>query len=307
MLAALTQQRAALLNSQGCAGTIPNPNSCDSITNIAASATLQVYSPGDVSSAGTGYIAGTNSFLDKAKADKFTANSTLQVKGMWIYFGGMFTPGNGSSVVTYKLWNNDGPSGAPNSTLGSQTTTTLNIYNSLIQNPPQPTYVQFPNNIVQNGTFYAGVEFDPTNGDTIIVATNTQNLSPNTAWELWSNNVWYPYSDPNSWNTQLSHAMYPVLCNTIGTSDYFSNPFNIELFPNPANEQLFIGLGNNVLTNAPIELKVQNMLGQTVLIEKSMANSNTLSLDLTDFKNGMYLLEIKQNDKVSIKKFQVNH
>ena len=309
MLAALTQQRAALLNSQGCAGIIPNPNSCDSITNIAASATLQVYSPSDVSSGGTGYISGTNSFLDKAKADKFTANSTLQVKGMWIYFGGMYTPGNGSSVVTYKVWNNDGPSGAPNSTLGSQTTTTLNIYNSLIQNPPQPTYVQFPTNIVQNGTFYAGVEFDPTNGDTIIVATNTQNLSPNTAWELWSNNVWYPYSDANSWNTQLSHAILPVLCSQTTTSDlsYPPNQFDVELYPNPANDRLFIGIGNNLNNNETLDLKVINMLGATILNNKVLVNTSTIGLDLTDLSNGLYIIEIKQNDKVSIKKFQVNH
>ncbi len=309
MLAALTQQRAALLNSQGCAGTVPNPNSCDSIINIASSATLQIYTPGDVSSGGTGYISGTNSFLDKAKADKFTANSNLQVKGLWIYFGGMYTPGNGSSIVTYKVWSNNGPNGAPNSTLGSQTTTTLNIYNSLIQNPPQPTYVQFPSMIVQNGTFYAGVEFDPSNGDTIIVATNTQNLSPNTAWELWSNNVWYPYNDANSWNTQLSHAIMPVLCSQTTTSDlsYPPNQFDIELYPNPANDRLFIGIGNNLNNNQTLDMKVINMLGETILNQKVLVNSSTIGLDLTDLSNGLYILEIKQHDKVSIKKFQVSH
>jgi hypothetical protein len=197
----------------------------------------------------------------------------------------------------------------PNSTLGSQTTTTLNIYNSLIQNPPQPTYVQFPNNIVQNGTFYAGVEFDPTNGDTIIVATNTQNLSPNTAWELWSNNVWYPYSDANSWNTQLSHAILPVLCSQTTTSDlsYPPNQFDVELYPNPANDRLFIGIGNNLNNNETLDLKVINMLGATILNKKVLVNSSAIGLDLTDLSNGLYILEIKQNDKVSIKKFQVNH
>jgi hypothetical protein len=306
MLAVLNNQRQPLLSSNGCAG-IPSPVTCDSITNLEVSATFQLYRPADVGSGGTGFISGTNSFLDKAKADKYTAASDLEVKGIWIYFGYLYSPGNGSSTVAYKVWNNDGIGGSPNTVLGSQTTTTLDIYNNIIQVPALPTYVEFLNPITQNGTFYAGVEFDPTNGDSIAVVTNTQNLSTNTAWELWSNNVWYPYNDPNSWNAQLSHAMYPVLCSTIGTSDYISNPFNIELFPNPANEQLFIGLGNNVLTNAPLELKVQNMLGQTVLSKKTMANSKTISLDLADLKNGIYLLEIKQNDKVSVKKFHVNH
>jgi hypothetical protein len=169
--------------------------------------------------------------------------------------------------------------------------------------------VQFPNNIVQNGTFYAGVEFDPTNGDTIIVATNTQNLSPNTAWELWSNNVWYPYSDANSWNTQLSHAILPVLCSQTTTSDlsYPPNQFDVELYPNPANDRLFIGIGNNLNNNETLDLKVINMLGATVLNNKVLVNSSAIGLDLTYLSNGLYILEIKQNDKVSIKKFQVNH
>jgi hypothetical protein len=309
MLAALTQQRAPLLTSNGCAGVIPNPNTCDSISNVAASATLQLYRPDDVSSAGTGWISGTNSFLDKAKADKYTAATNLQVKGLWIYFGYLYSPGNGSSTVTYKVWNNNGANGVPSTTLGSQTTTTLNIYNNLIQNPAQPTYVQFPTMITHNGTFYAGVEFDPTNGDTIAVVTNTQNLSANTAWELWTNNVWYPYSDANSWNTQLSHLMYPVLCSPVTTSDlsYPLNQFEVEVFPNPADDKLFIGISNAAISNEAVELKVLNLLGETLMSKKISANSSTISIDLNDFSNGLYILEVKQNNKVSVKKFQVNH
>ena len=309
MLAALTQQRATLLQSNGCAGVIPNPNTCDSITNVAASSTLQIYRPSDVNSGGTGFISGTNSFLDKAKADKYTASSALQVKGLWIYFGYLYSPGSGTSTVTYKVWNNNGVAGAPNATLGSQTTTTLNIYNNLIANPAQPTYVQFPNFISHNGTFYAGVEFDPTNGDSIAIVTNTQNLSANTAWELWSNNVWYPYSDASSWNTQLSHLMYPVLCSTTLTSDlsYPPNQFDIELFPNPANEQLFIGIGNEVVNNQSLELNVINLIGEVVITKKIPATSSTITLDLANLSNGLYVLELKQNEKISIKKFQVNH
>jgi hypothetical protein len=309
MLAALTQQRATLLQSNGCAGVIPNPNTCDSITNLAASAILQIYRPSDVSSGGTGFISGTNSFLDKAKADKYTASSTLQIKGLWIFFGYLYLPSGGASTVTYKVWNNNGVAGAPNATLGSQTTTTLNIYNNLIANPPQPTYVQFPNFISHNGTFYAGVEFDPTNGDSIAIVTNTQNLSTNTAWELWSNNVWYPYNDAASWNTQLSHLMYPVLCSTNLTSDlsYPPNQFDIELFPNPANEQLFIGIGNEVVNNQSLELNVINLIGEVVITKKIPATSSTITLDLANLSNGLYVLELKQNEKISIKKFQVNH
>jgi hypothetical protein len=308
MVAALTQQRAPLLTSNGCAGVIPNPNTCDSMTNVSASATLQLYRPNDVSSAGTGWISGTNSFLDKAKADKFTAATNLQVRGLWIYFGALYSPGSGSSTVNYKVWNNNGPGGAPNTTLGSQTTTTLNINNDLIQNPAQPTYVQFPSLIAHNGTFYAGVEFDPSNGDTIAIITNTQNLTTNTAWELWSNNVWYPYSDANSWNAQLSHLMYPVMCSPTNTKElsYPPNQLEIELFPNPANDLIFVGFGAKHPNLEPIEIRIFNTLGEVVSSKRIIASSTTISIDLTDLSIGFYILELKQNDKLSVKKFQVN-
>lgn len=309
MLAALTQQRAPLITSTGCAGVIPNPNTCDSITNVAASATLQLYRPSEVSPAGTGWISGTNSFNDIAKADKYTAPANFQVKGLWVYFGYLYSPGNGSNPVTYKVWNNDGTNGYPLSTLGSANTTILNIYNNLNQTPAQPTYVQFPTMISQNGTFYAGIQFDPTNGDTIAVITNTQNVSPNTAWELWSNNVWYPYDNVNSWNAPLSHLMVPVLCTPVTTSDfgYPSNGFDVELFPNPANNILYIGIGNDVIMNETIELNVLNMLGQVVKSKKLVANSSTINIDIADIEDGLYLIEINQKNKRSIKKFQINH
>ena len=185
----------------------------------------------------------------------------------------------------------------------------VNIYNNLILNPSQPTYVQFPSQIAHTGTFYAGVEFDPSNGDSIAVVTNTMNLSPNTAWEQWSNNVWYAYDNANSWNAQMSHLMFPVLCSPTTTQDYSYpvNQFDIEVFPNPVNDILYIGLSNDVLNQQPIEINVVNMLGEVVASKKMLANSSTVSLALADLSNGLYVLEVKQNEKVSFKKFQVAH
>ena len=306
MLATLTQQRLPLTTSNGCAG-VPSPTICDSITNVAVGATLQLYRPSNVGSSGTGWISGTNSFLDKAKADKYNVNTNLVVKGLWIYFGYLYSPGNGSSTVNYKIWNSNGTGGSPNSTLGSQTTTTLNIYNNLIATPAQPTYVEFPTMITHNGIFYAGVEFDPSNGDTIAVVTNTQNISPNTAWEQWSNNAWYEYSDQSSWNAPLSHVMYPVLCPAdIGAAENEAL-LDVELFPNPTNNILFIGLGHNMVVGETIEIKVSNMLGECLLSKKVVANSSTTSVDLSDFSNGLYVIEINQNNKSRNKKIQVSH
>jgi hypothetical protein len=70
---------------------------------------------------------------------------------------------------------------------------------------------------------------------------------------------------------------------------------------------LYIGLSNDVLTQQPIEINVVNMLGEVVASKKMLANSSTVSLALADLSNGLYVLEVKQNEKVSFKKFQVAH
>jgi hypothetical protein len=44
-----------------------------------------------------------------------------------------------------------------------------------------------------------------------------------------------------------------------------------------------------------------------VASKKMLANSSTVSLALADLSNGLYVLEVKQNEKVSFKKFQVAH
>jgi hypothetical protein len=70
---------------------------------------------------------------------------------------------------------------------------------------------------------------------------------------------------------------------------------------------LYIGLSNDVLNQQPIEINVVNMLGEVVASKKMLANSSTVSLALADLSNGLYVLEVKQNEKVSFKKFQVAH
>jgi hypothetical protein len=99
------------------------------------------------------------------------------------------------------------------------------------------------------------------------------------------------------------------LCSPVTTSDlsYPLNQFEVEVFPNPADDKLFIGISNAAISNEAVELKVLNLLGETLMSKKISANSSTISIDLNDFSNGLYILEVKQNNKVSVKKFQVNH
>lgn len=307
VIAALTQQRAPLLTSQGCSGSVPpNPGSCDSITNVLASQQLQLYAPSDLGVAGEGWVSGTNNFLDKAKADKYTAPVNNQIKGMWVYIAALYSPGNGSSTVSFKVWNNSGTGGSPGTAIGSQNVTTLNIYNNIMAS--QMTYAQFPSMLTHNGTFYAGVEFDPTNGDTIGIVTNTYNEAANTGWELNSANNWIPYSDNNvGWGISMSHVIMPVLCAPTTTSSlsYPPNQFDMEIFPNPANDMLYISISNEVVNHESVAIKVLNLLGQEVIHKNVLANSSTLNVDLAGVDQGIYILQVTQNDKVSIKKFQV--
>jgi len=71
---------------------------------------------------------------------------------------------------------------------------------------------------------------------------------------------------------------------------------NIAIYPNPAKNDLQIQMD----TNQPYEVRVQNMLGQTLENEHFSGNGE---LSLSSYISGQYILQIIQNERITIKKF----
>ena len=84
-----------------------------------------------------------------------------------------------------------------------------------------------------------------------------------------------------------------------------ANQEELVLFPNPARNQLNLTMSD---LEEPVQLKIYNAFGHLVKTIPKQTISDGLSIDLTGFENGLYLLSIfKNQSKVVTKRFLVEH
>ncbi len=151
-----------------------------------------------------GYVSGNNDYGDLAKANYFASSQAYMVTGVLIDFG-WATGGN--TDIEIAVWAN---SKSPGNKIGSQMIGLQSIINDVTND--QTTFVNFDDPVIVNGDFYVGVVLPTAAGDTVALMTNTDgDTDPATAWEHWSDQTWYPYDDPMSWDYKISHAIFPIV------------------------------------------------------------------------------------------------
>jgi len=89
---------------------------------------------------------------------------------------------------------------------------------------------------------------------------------------------------------------------TLGVDDYFENN-SVSVFPNPTNTTLNIKLSNT--NSLPDSFSVYNMLGQIVRTER-ISKTSDLTIDVSTFSNGMYIIELKKDSTTTSIQFVKN-
>ncbi|MHB8261909.1 MAG: T9SS type A sorting domain-containing protein [Bacteroidia bacterium] len=261
--------------------------SCDTMKNITSAdlATPNIYYADNVAPHDSGYAFGTNAYLDKAKAEKYTiTTSSYQLKAIKAY---LYV--KGTNAVTFNVWNDN--AGAPGTVVASQTvalssltmgynTITLSTPYTFTTTPPYSFYVGF--NIPSGAT-----------GDTIAVGTNNgTNGVANAGFEQWSDNTWNPYT--TVYVTNIDNFMFPIGCGPgLGAGINQLNPLaeNIAFFPNPSNGQ--INFAVTLAAPTDLSISVVNMLGQLVYTKTESNISNAvLNYDLSSLSKGVYFINI---------------
>ena len=109
--------------------------------------------------------------------------------------------------------------------------------------------------------------------------------------------------------------VYEITKATIGSTMYFAvatdstnsidelNENNFSVYPNPANDRLTVRLNqeNSLIQN----LKIVNLLGESINEYKNL-NKNSLTIDISRLKAGIYFLIIESKKEVIKKKFIIN-
>ncbi|MBL1180007.1 MAG: S8 family serine peptidase [Bacteroidetes bacterium] len=170
--------------------TVTPNTGCDTVTNIQPGDNIYIWS----FSGNGGYIGGHNNQSVTRWAEYITGFSpNTHVQGAYFYIPKAKV--NGVGNVTFRLYNNNGPGGAPGTTIATKVMAIADIVPNITQNGFYPTYVHFNAPVAVPNSFYIGYEIVNASGDTITTAL-TQNLNPgprpNTLWmyNLGGNATW---------------------------------------------------------------------------------------------------------------------
>jgi hypothetical protein len=204
--------RNSLLSSPACGSTPPPPpvNSCLDTLRYPLPAAEVVYFDATV-----GYVCGTNTYLDSAKAERFTAASPFTiVKGGLFKFAIAEANGLNNYQVTFRLYDDNGAGGLPGTVLASATVPLSTISSHVNSN--SYTSVLFSNSVTITGNFYLGYVVNPASGvELSLYSTEDGTSGANTAYEQFSDGVWYAFdTEPASWGIAITQAISAIMQST---------------------------------------------------------------------------------------------
>ncbi len=75
--------------------------------------------------------------------------------------------------------------------------------------------------------------------------------------------------------------------------------FNFSVYPNPAKENLYIKLNNDLLA-LQTSIKITNLLGENIISE--IITSNNFTINTNNLKGGVYFVTIENKDVKSTQK-----
>jgi hypothetical protein len=102
----------------------------------------------------------------------------------------------------------------------------------------------------------------------------------------------------DSLNTSVSSAVNVTINDKIIAIDNQFVEFEAEVYPNPANDNLFINYSQELI-NTSGTVNIYNMLGENMISReiKSTNINNTLELDISELKIGLYIVDLKIDNK----------
>jgi hypothetical protein len=113
---------------------------------------------------------------------------------------------------------------------------------------------------------------------------------------------WFLLDFQGTYNVK-SYAINKRL-NIIGINELKYNS-QFDIYPNPSNSKITIDVSNMVFTEENKYLSLKNALGQVVL--KASFNSKQSEIDVSNFSNGIYFIEISlSNNLILNKKIVIN-
>ena len=240
---------------------------------------------------GKGYVAGNNTYNDRAVSDYFeNMQPNLAITGMIYRFAKAKQSAGHNEKIPLQIWKFDPSTGKPGILLRSDTVLLSTLVSDVTNN--RYTTVDFDTPFQPGGSFFAGVRFPVLTGDTLAFwSTGPGKVPVNTAWILQNTNNWI--SAPDLWTQQggliISNAIFPKVCLLNGI-DHTRTPASFAIWPNPAHD--FISIVYQEDIKDITQFSISDLTGK-ILISGNISQSLSTAVDVQMLKPGIYLLTIK--------------
>lgn len=258
------------------------------------------------------YVAGTNSYNDKAKVQQFNLTTSLVVDEVILWFGTtIFTSGNPNSAVVVKLYRLDslginslGQTSAPGSVIDSVILPLSDISTSGY------TAVTFPSHPIVYEGFAAGIDLTTIAlGDSIGLMTTTDGNAGEAelSWEKWNNNTWHTMFQ--AWPLDIDFAIWTVVdTSSVGIDDTgFLNGIKMsQNQPNPTGAETTIQY--ELQNNSNVTFEMYDVTGKKVItMNEGAQNKGKHIINLTTEKlaSGTYYYSLKSDNNRITKKMVI--
>lgn len=264
---------------------------------------------------GSGFIGGTNDFMDLEKAQRMIANhSNFSVTEVFAFFGAAAIGGDGE--LSAKIYQVDPSTNGPGALVGTSDpikASDINLDPDIIV--PTPFVFSTPAPVMGN-EFFVSIDLSAlyTSQDTVgLLLTDVDCGFAEDAWELFGDGqTWVSLSNPDlSWNLVSNFPMIVVLelGGISSTQEIASTDGAIRLhdaFPNPATDNLTIAYDLEV--KSMVQLEVYSIDGK-LLIQQNQAvqapGAYQVQLPIATLPEGVYLYGIVTDKGRLMNKFVV--
>jgi len=266
-----------------------------------------------------GFLAGTNSYGDWAKAQLWTVDFSYNVIGCMVWIGERIgTVG----TVNFNIYNSNGNGTAMSGPVNYAPGTIL----ASVNNVPITDFAEDGSFLADGGyiftlasplfvtfDYYTGLDFQavpnfPTNQLGIVSSEDGTAGMTELAWEKWNDNNWYSFQGAG-WGGgtfDSDMAFFPIIDQSSGIENFVNN-IKLNCYPNPVSETATIEFElKNSAQN--VNVVVTDLNGKVVLrfdLGAQAAGSQSISFDASQLASGTYVYLINADRNRLAKQFIV--
>jgi PKD repeat protein len=247
-----------------------------------------------------GYVSGTNSYGDLAKANLFNTAANSVVTGTFVDFAVAKDISGTNPDITIAIWDIDS-NNRPGSIIAYKSIPFNEILDDVANDVA--SWVLFDDPVSVGEKFFAGAVL-PTTNDTLAFWTDTNPESnPGKGWEQWYDQSWHAYSSDQSWGLNISNAIHPVVCQISGVRNNFPQGA-IAVYPVPARDKIYIAIADETHTINLIEL--YDLQGRLIYSARYDNYKTVRSIPVHNLISGLYTIRAVSDNHTLVQKVLIS-